>query len=100
MTFNVLFFGLNGLFKLFLPCYYGTVIQWESENFIWYIYDARWIEIEFHLKQNFLIIQKNFQQPVTVKAAKVLEINLETFVEILQWTYTMYASLHALKNKI
>jgi len=99
MSFNVLFFGFNGLFKLFTPCYYGSFIEHESEKIFSNLYNADWLECKLSDKKNLLVLQQNFGKTQKVKAMKIVEINLETFVKIIQWTYSMYAALWAIKNK-
>ncbi|XP_070508766.1 odorant receptor 2a-like [Chironomus tepperi] len=99
MSFNVLFFGFNGLFKLFTPCYYGSYIEHESEAIFRNLYNSAWLNYKFSDKKKLLVLQTNFGKTLKVRALNIVEINLETFVKIIQWTYSMYASLRALRNK-
>ena len=99
MSFNVLFFGFNGLFKLFTPCYYGSFIEHESEKMFRNLFNPAWLDSNLTDKKKLLVLQQNFGKTLKVRAMKIVEINLETFVKIIQWTYSMYAALWALKNK-
>ncbi|CAG9810636.1 unnamed protein product [Chironomus riparius] len=99
MSFNVLFFGFNGLFKLFTPCCYGSFIEQESEKMFRNLFNSTWLDSKLSDKRKLLVLQQNFEKNLKVRAMKIVEINLETFVKVIQWTYSMYAALWALKNK-
>jgi hypothetical protein len=98
MSFNVLLFGLNGLSKLFTPCYYGSVIESCSEKFFGNFYEIEWETMKASEGKGFLIVQQNLKRSLQVRAMKVVEINLVTFVGILQWTYSMYATISVIKK--
>lgn len=62
------------------------------------LFNSGWIDTKLIDQKKLLVLQQNFAKTLKVRAMKIVEINLETFVKIIQWTYSMYAALWALKD--
>ena len=79
-----------------MPCYFGNEIQHDCGELLGDVYNIDWINgIN---RKNFLIIQENLKPQFQLKAAKVLQINLTTFLRILQSAYSLYALLRQMNN--
>lgn len=90
-------FGL--LLRFFMPCYFGNEIQHDYEELLSDVYNIDWIDgIKKTNRRNFLIIQENLKAQFQLKAVKVLQINLTTFLRILQSAYSLYAVLRQMNN--
>jgi hypothetical protein len=98
MSFNVMLFGLNGLFKLFVPCFYGSLVETCSEKMARNFYEIEWPQMGREERRGFLILQQNLCKSLKVKAIGMVEINLMTLVGILQWTYSMYATISVVEK--
>jgi hypothetical protein len=81
--------------KFFVPCYLGSNIEFFSQNYIRDVYHGvDWINGNKKLKADLRITQECLKKGLQLKVAKVVFINLETFIRVLNFSFSVYAVLN------
>nr|WCC57481.1 odorant receptor 25.2 [Papilio machaon] len=81
------------LLQLFIFCYYGTQLKYESEYVNQSIYDSDWPAVSPRLRRPLLIIMERCSQPVAPCIAYVVPMTLDTFISIVKSAYSLYTFL-------
>jgi hypothetical protein len=97
-TGNLITFGINLLSRFFMPSYFGNEIELDSGELLNDIYGFKWIDASVKERKNFIFIQENLKKNYGLVAAKMLPINLNTFLRIIQSAYSFYAVLKQIKH--
>ena len=91
-------YALALLIRFFFPCLFGNEKQYDYGKLLGEIYNINWIKARKNERKNFLIIQENLKPIFQLKAAKILQINLITYLRIFQSAYSMNTVLRELKK--
>ncbi|KAG5682925.1 hypothetical protein PVAND_012243 [Polypedilum vanderplanki] len=87
--------------KFFIPCYLGSNIEYASQNFIKDIfYEVDWIKGDKNLRENLKITQECFKRPNKLMAVKIFHINLESFLRVMNFSFSAYALLNHINYSI
>ncbi|KAG5669896.1 hypothetical protein PVAND_000187 [Polypedilum vanderplanki] len=88
----LVFSTIMGL-KFFIPCYLGSKIEHTTQKFLRDIYEIDWLTMKKSNKINLMITQECLKRPLRLSAVKVFHINLETFIRVLNFSFSSYAFL-------
>lgn len=84
------------LIQTFLPAYYGNEIVKESEKLSSSLMNLLQVKKSKKLRNSLLIFVENLQKPLAVKAFNVFTIDLQTFLNIINTAYSLFAVLRTL----
>jgi len=87
------------LFVVFLPCYYGSRITGLSTTL-----SANMFHSELHVgnqvdKKLIVILMENLKKPIRIVVAGVFEVNLETFITLINFAYSLFAFFTRINGK-
>ncbi|XP_037874908.1 odorant receptor 94b [Bombyx mori] len=96
-------FLLNFIFvlltQMFIYCYYGNVVSYESKYINTSLYLSDWSSASPGVRKMFLIVMPRWTRPLVVRIARVVPLSLDSFVSIVKSSYTLYTIL-VTKNSI
>jgi len=75
-----LFYGSTVLFQIFWPSYFGNEIEVTSDSTLNAIYASDWISADAKLKKLCLIAMENVKKPIKLRALRIFDVNLESFL--------------------
>lgn len=90
---GLIVFSVITTLKFFIPCYFGSNIQYISQNFLYDVYQIDWIDASKEEKTNLTITQENLKKYTKLTVAKLFHINLETFLRVLNFSYSLFTVL-------
>lgn len=79
------------MLETFLPCYYGSLITIMSKSFSTRLFNSDWIQADESHKSKVLILMEFAKKPVTISAAGIFIMNLDTFTRICNSAYSLFA---------
>jgi len=87
------------LFIVFLPCYYGSRITGLSTKL-----SAQLFHSELHVENRvdrklIIILMENLKKPIKISIVGVFEVNLETFVTLINFAYSLFAFFTRINGK-
>lgn len=77
--------------QILLPCYYSHRVQIMSDNLSASLFHSDWFneDAEYRKIVEFFIL--NAKRPLKISALGIFKVDLETFVRIINSTYSLYA---------
>ncbi|KAG5678988.1 hypothetical protein PVAND_008598 [Polypedilum vanderplanki] len=81
----------------FIPYYFGSIIETHSEKFINDLYASDWYDSDLKIQKMVVIMMENMKKPIQLRAFGFDAINLEGFLKIMKFVYSMYS---VIKNMI
>nr|ALM26215.1 odorant receptor 26 [Athetis dissimilis] len=85
------------LTELFLYCYYGNEVTYESERVSQSIYSMEWRRERPAFRRSLVLVMERAKRPLRPAAGLVIPLSLDTFVKIIKSSYTFYAVLRQTK---
>ncbi|XP_037941926.1 odorant receptor 7a-like [Teleopsis dalmanni] len=79
--------------EIYPCCYYMDQLQEENYNLRLSIYSCKWYEQDQDFQKVQIIFMQNLQRPKTVKAGNLAPVNLENFVAVIKFTFSLYTLL-------
>jgi len=70
------------IFQIFLPSYFGNEIEVTSDETLNAIYSSDWISADAKFKKLCLIAMENMKQPIKMRAFKIFDVNLQSFLTV------------------
>jgi len=77
-----IFYGSTRVVQILLPAYFGNEIQIKSAATFNAVYHSDWINADKEFKKLCLIAMENMKKPIKLRAYRVFEINLESFLTV------------------
>nr|WCC57606.1 odorant receptor 23.1 [Papilio polytes] len=81
------------LMQLFLFCYYGTQLTYESDLVSQAIYEAEWMALPPHMARPLLIMMARCFQPISLYIAYVVPMSIDSFISVVKSSYSLYTFL-------
>ncbi|RVE49289.1 hypothetical protein evm_006083 [Chilo suppressalis] len=82
------------LMQFFMYCYHGSQVLVESEFIAESAYCSNWVDISPRSRRLLLIFMVCCTRPLVICAAKIVPINLESYLAVLKASYTLFTILH------
>jgi 7tm Odorant receptor len=73
-------FGFGTIVQLWMLAYFGNSVESTSDEMSTAIYESDWIASDAAYKKNLLLMMINVQVPLKVKAARIFDLNLPSFL--------------------
>ena len=80
-------YGVLVFIQILQPCLMGEAIESSSKDFIYNIFSNNWVDVDIGTKKLLLIMTECLKRPIKFSAFGVVNINLETFLEVCRNIY-------------
>ncbi|XP_026729582.1 odorant receptor 19a-like [Trichoplusia ni] len=77
--------------QVFFICYFGNLVQFESESLASAVYLSNWYSASPRFRRILLIAMLCWSRPLSLTVSGVVPISLDTFVSYVKSAYTLYA---------
>nr|XP_049702861.1 putative odorant receptor 92a [Helicoverpa armigera] len=81
------------LMQVFIYCYFGNMVQCESDSVITSIYLSDWLSASPQLRRLVLIAMIRWSRSLTPRVSGIIPMSLATYVSILRSAYSLFAVL-------
>nr|WCC57541.1 odorant receptor 23.2 [Papilio memnon] len=81
------------LVQLFLICYFGTQVKYESKYVNQSIYESDWPAVSPRLRRPLLIMMERCYRPIEPCMAYIVPISLDIFISVIKFSYSLYTFL-------
>lgn len=71
------------MIEIFLPSYFGTLINVESERLPYEAFKSNWSEEDGEYKKCIMILTERTLRPMKIRAGNVFELSLTTFLKVI-----------------
>ncbi|XP_041988938.1 odorant receptor 4-like [Aricia agestis] len=97
---SVQFFSMTSylfciLLELFIYCFYGGEVTFESENLTEYIYCMDWLQTPVTHRKHMIILMERVKRPIQPMAGNIIPLSNDTFVKIMKSSYSFFTLLKA-----
>ncbi|XP_075970369.1 odorant receptor 4-like [Anticarsia gemmatalis] len=79
--------------QVFLYCYFGNLVQYESQSIVNSVYLSDWVSVSPKFRRLLLIAMQRWSRTLAPKVSGIVPLSLSTFVSIIRSAYSMYAVL-------
>ncbi|NP_001177515.1 odorant receptor 89 isoform X1 [Nasonia vitripennis] len=86
----VLFYSICLLVELFIYCWFGNKLMFESLNFHQAVYDADWTVLSNESGKDLMFIMMRASKPIIMYCGHFIVLSLETFLSILKVSYSVF----------
>ncbi|XP_073952887.1 odorant receptor 94b-like [Choristoneura fumiferana] len=80
--------------ELFLFCFFGNEVAYESEILMESAYGMEWPELQVKHRRFLIIFMERIKYPIKPKAGKIVPLSINTFVQIVKTSYTFFTFLN------
>lgn len=87
------------LIGVFLPCYYGTELTAMSDKLSECFFHSDWFEEDQKYRNSSKIFMEFVLQPEQIYTVDIFEVNLENFINICNFAYSLFAVLKKIKSQ-
>ncbi|KAH9641372.1 hypothetical protein HF086_012659 [Spodoptera exigua] len=81
------------LMRVFLYCYFGNMVQFQSESVATAVYLSGWLSASPRLRRDLLIAMLRWSKDITPVVAGIVPLSLTTYVSVLRSAYSLFAVL-------
>ncbi|EDW43960.1 odorant receptor 2a [Drosophila sechellia] len=92
MIISIVFFSAVTL-EVFVICYFGDRMRTQSEALCDAFYDCNWVEQLPKFKRELLFTLARTQRPSLIYAGNYIALSLETFEQVMRFTYSVFTLL-------
>ncbi|XP_043661317.1 odorant receptor 2a [Drosophila teissieri] len=92
MIISIVFF-LAVTLEVFVICYFGDRMRTQSEALCDAFYDCNWVEQLPKFKRELLFTLARTQRPSLIYAGNYIALSLETFEQVMRFTYSVFTLL-------
>ncbi|XP_032691305.1 odorant receptor 46a-like [Odontomachus brunneus] len=78
------------LLEIFYYCWFGNEVRVKSLELSENIYKMKWLELSNSMRKCFLIIMHRATLPIKFTSARIIPLNLESFVVVLKMSYSAF----------
>ncbi|XP_049871330.1 odorant receptor 94b-like [Pectinophora gossypiella] len=79
--------------ELFLYCYYGHEVNWESACIIESAYKMDWLELSVKHRKDLIIFMERIKRPLQPMAGAFIPLSNNTFISVMRSSYTFFVFL-------
>nr|AXY83389.1 putative odorant receptor 10 [Conopomorpha sinensis] len=91
--FSMIFYMSCILVQIFLYCFYGNEITYESMKIMESVYEMNWLDISPSQRRALIIFMERVKRPIEPKAGHLIPLTASTFITIIKSSYTFYTVL-------
>lgn len=84
--------------RLFLICYYGNEIEFNSRSFLQETFHEKFFDVDKNRRKDLVILQENLKNHDVVKVFNFVNVNMEIFLRVVKAAYSMLAVLGKIKK--
>ncbi|XP_043475872.1 odorant receptor 2a-like [Leptopilina heterotoma] len=88
------FYALCMTYQIFIYCYNGNELYLQNENLGTAIYMGNWLNLKLRYKRDLQIIMLRSQRPLIFYTDFLIKLTVQTFMSIIQTSYSMFTLLH------
>ncbi|KAJ8719046.1 hypothetical protein PYW07_016602 [Mythimna separata] len=81
------------LIEVFMYCYYGNEVTYESEKLMESAYAMDWLVMPIKYRRALLLFMERIKRNINLVAGNLIPISNSTFVSVVRSSYTFYAFL-------
>ncbi|XP_071572194.1 odorant receptor 67c-like [Temnothorax nylanderi] len=78
------------LVQNFLYCWYGNELKIKSHQMIDNIFETEWLTLDENKKKSLMIMMRRTVTPIQITCARIVPVNLETFMGVIKMSYSAY----------
>ncbi|KAK0076278.1 hypothetical protein PV325_005639, partial [Microctonus aethiopoides] len=82
------------LFQIFVLCWYANEVTLSSLSVQTAVYNMDWYSLSLKTQRDLLMIIARASNPVTFTGGPIVTLSLDSFVNLLKFSYTAYNVLH------
>nr|XP_015833153.1 PREDICTED: odorant receptor Or1-like isoform X1 [Tribolium castaneum] len=86
--------------QIFMYCWFGNEVELKSSKILYATFEANWVEAPHQVKKNILIFAIRCQNPIKMSSLNVFYLTLETFMAIFRTSWSYFAVLRQIQNRI
>ncbi|CAB3243903.1 unnamed protein product [Arctia plantaginis] len=79
--------------QVFLYCYFGSLIHYESQSVVYSVYLSDWLSVSPYFRRMLLVAMVRWSRTLEPTVAGVIPLSLISFFTILKFAYSLYAIL-------
>lgn len=73
------------IIEIYIPCYFGTVLHFESDKLTQAAFHSNWIDQNPYFKRMMLMFGQGTIKPIRIFAGAMFELNLTTFISVIKF---------------
>ncbi|KAF9798555.1 hypothetical protein SFRURICE_008288 [Spodoptera frugiperda] len=81
------------LMQVLLYCYFGNMVQYESDSIITSVYLSDWLSASPRFRRDLLIAMQRWSKSITPRVSGIIPLSLATYVSVLRSAYSLFAVL-------
>nr|WPO56448.1 odorant receptor [Leucinodes orbonalis] len=81
--------------QVFLYCYFGHQVRYESESMNTAIYSSDWMSVSPSLRRDVFTAMTAWHRPISSQVSYIVPVSLVTFVSIMRFAYSLYTLMKA-----
>ncbi|KAL6429173.1 hypothetical protein ACFW04_008131 [Cataglyphis niger] len=82
-------------YQIFIFCWHGNELHLHSIRIVTAAYSSNWFSNTKGFKRSLQIIMMRAHRPFTLTAGNIMLLSLDTFVEILRMSYSIFTVLQS-----
>lgn len=82
----IFFFTLCMLIEVYIPCFFGTLLYYKSNNLTEAAFHSNWMEQSPHFKRLLLMFGQGTIRPIRIFAGGLFELNLPIFLSVINFS--------------
>ncbi|XP_046977843.1 odorant receptor 49b-like [Vanessa cardui] len=84
----MLFYSMAMVLQIFVPCWLGTQLTYQSQELVFAAYNSDWIPRTEPFKRSVKVFMERAKTPVVIIGFKLFPLSLETFTSIMKTAYS------------
>ena len=84
--------------EIYLPCYYGNNLRIASEKLSTKLFHTDWICESEDFKIAMKLFMENVKKPIIISALNIFDLNLDNFIKVCNFAYSLYALFQNIDN--
>lgn len=87
------------LTEILMPCLFANEITLECQRITNALFNTNWLEMSVSDRKLLISFCERLKRPARIKAQQFYDVNLATFMKVLNTSYSFYAILKNTKTK-
>ncbi|XP_045496734.1 odorant receptor 94a-like [Colias croceus] len=81
------------MFEMFICCYYGSEVTYESIKLTDAAYCMDWVDMPVEIRKSLIIFMEGIKRPIRTMAGHIIPLSNDTFISVVKSSYSFYALL-------
>ncbi|XP_050362223.1 odorant receptor 49b-like [Nymphalis io] len=95
----MLFYSSAMILQIFVPCWLGTQLTYQSQELVFAAYNSDWIPRTEPFKRSVKVFMERAKTPIVMIGLKLFPLSLETFTSIMKSAYSFFALLRYMQTR-